>query len=105
MEAARTFIRYMTETNAQYTKAVQTSTFWPVRDIGDIYLNDALMTEYSIFTQYLDSYYQITPNWPAARTAWLEMLQKVGDGADIPSALEEFCETANENRNKNKRSA
>ncbi len=104
MEAARTFIRYMTETNAQYTKAVQTSTFWPVRDIGDIYLNDALMTEYSIFTQYLDSYYQITPNWPAARTAWLEMLQKVGDGADIPSALEEFCETANENRNKNKRS-
>ena len=54
------------------------TSFWPVRDWENIYANDALMTEYSIFIPYEGDYYQVTPNWTAARTAWWNMLQKVG---------------------------
>lgn len=50
-------------------KAVQASSYWPVRDIGNIYENDMLMTEYSVFMPYMGDYYQITPGWTEARTA------------------------------------
>ncbi|MDE7479342.1 MAG: ABC transporter substrate-binding protein, partial [Lachnospiraceae bacterium] len=50
IEAAKTFIRYMTENDEMYTKAVLTAFYWPVRDVGNIYENDVLMTKYSIFT-------------------------------------------------------
>ncbi len=90
VQAAKTFIRYMTEEETQYTRAVQASNFWPVRDMPDIYANDALMQEYDIFIPYAGDYYQVTPRWSQARTAWWEMLQKVGAGEDIPAAVEGF---------------
>ncbi len=90
IEAAKTFIRFMTENESQYTQAVLSSTFWPVRDIPSIYENDELMTEYSIFQQYLGDYYQITPGWTEARTVWWNMLQKIGAGEDIETAVESF---------------
>ena len=89
-EAAKTFIRYLTEDDAVYTRAVQTSSYWPVRDVGGIYENDSLMTEYSIFTPYMGDYYQITPGWAEARTAWWQMLAEVGNGGDIAQALRGF---------------
>ena len=90
IEAAKTFIRYITEDAASYTRAVRTSSYWPVRDIGNIYENDALMTEYSIFMPYMGDYYQVTPGWAEARTAWWQMLAKVGEGADIAEAVKDF---------------
>lgn len=90
IEAAKTFIRFMTEEEDQYTQAVIASTFWPVRDIPNIYENDELMTEYSTFQQYLGDYYQITPGWTRARTAWWNMLQKIGAGEDVKTAVESF---------------
>ena len=90
IEAAKTFIRFMTEEDAQYAKLVRSSTYWPVRDMDNIYENDMLMTEYSIFTPYTGDYYQITPGWPAAREAWWKLLQKVGVGADIEEAVAGF---------------
>lgn len=90
IEAAKTLIRYMTENDDSYRRAVLASTYWPVRDVGNIYENDMLMTEYSIFTPYMDDYYQVTPNWPNARTAWWQMLQKVGEGMDVAEAVKGF---------------
>ena len=90
IEAAKTFIRYLTENNAAYTRAVLTSSYWPVRDMDGIYENDTLMTEYSIFTPYMGDYYQITPGWADARAAWWQMLAKVGAGVDPAQAVEGF---------------
>ncbi len=69
---------------------MRASSYWPVREIEDIYENDIFMSEYSIFMSYMDSYYQITPNWPQARTAWWQMLAKIGAGTDIPEAVKGF---------------
>ena len=90
IEAAKTFIRYITENDVPYARAVRTSSYWPVRDMGNIYENDMLMTEYSIFMPYMDDYYQNTPGWTQARTAWWQMLQKVGAGTDIGEAVKDF---------------
>ena len=88
--AAKTFIRYMTENDVPYTRAVRASSYWPVRDMDNIYENDMLMTEYSIFTPYMGDYYQITPEWEKARTAWWQLLTKIGDGTDISEAVKDF---------------
>lgn len=90
IEAAKTFIRYITESDAPYARAVLAASYWPVRDIGSIYENDILMTEYSIFTPYMGDYYQITPGWAEARTAWWQLLEKIGAGADVAEAVKDF---------------
>ena len=88
--AAKTFIRYMTENDVPYTRAVRASSYWPVRDMDNIYENDMLMTEYSIFMSYMGDYYQITPEWAEARTAWWQLLTKIGTGTDISEAVKDF---------------
>ncbi len=93
--AAKDFIRFFTEDDRNYAKAVLTSSYWPVREMPELYANDVLMKEYSIFTQYLGDYYQVTPGWADARTAWWNMLQEIGGGADIPQAVKKFNDTAN----------
>ncbi len=90
IEAAKTFIRYMTENDTVYTRAVLTSSHWPVRDVSGIYENDIFMAKYSIFTPYMGDYYQITPNWTQARTTWWKMLKKIGDGMDAAEATKNF---------------
>lgn len=96
IQAAKTFIRYMTEDDSQYTKAVLASMQRPVRDMENIYANDALMQEYSVFTRYMGDYCQITPGWVEARTAWWQMLQQIGQGADIPGAVHEAAQRVGE---------
>ncbi len=95
IEAAKTFIRYMTENDGSYRRAVLASSFWPVRDMAEIYENDLLMTEYSMFMQYMGDYYQITPRWVEAREGWWKMLQRIGAGEDIDEAVEEFSRQVN----------
>lgn len=92
LEAAKTFIRYMTENEGSYKRAVLASTFWPVREMDEIYENDQVMTEYSIFMQYMGDYYQVTPGWATAREEWWKLLQKIGNGADIDAAVHEFSQ-------------
>ncbi|MDE5597148.1 MAG: carbohydrate ABC transporter substrate-binding protein, partial [Lachnospiraceae bacterium] len=84
------FIRYMTENDVSYTRAVRTSFYWPVRDVDNIYENDMIMMEYSIFMPYVSDYYQITPEWDTARTAWWQMLTKIANGNDISEAVKNF---------------
>ncbi len=90
IEAAKTFIRYMTENDAPYARAVRATSYWPVRDMENIYENDALMTEYSTFMQYIGDYYQVTPGWAEARTAWWKMLAKIAEGMDVSEAVKDF---------------
>ena len=92
VDAAKTFIRYMTQNDKNYKRAVLASSFWPVRNLNEIYENDQLMTEYSTFMQYIGDYYQITPGWATAREAWWKMLQKVGNGKNISAAVQEFSQ-------------
>lgn len=89
-EAAKAFIRYVTGDDARYTRAVQIANFWPVRDVPGIYDNDPLMSAYSAFIPYAGDYCQVTPNWVAARGAWWKMLQQVGAGEDVPTAVAAF---------------
>ncbi len=95
LEAAKTFIRFMTENDNQYTQAVLSSSFWPVRDVPNIYENDDLMTEYFTFRQYMGDYYQVTPGWANARTAWWNMLKDIGSGKNIADAAADFETKAN----------
>ena len=79
--------------NEPYKRSVWASMNWPVREMGDLYANDALMTEYGIFNQYQGDYYQLTSGWADARKAWWEMLQKVGGGMAPRQAVKEFSDT------------
>lgn len=93
--AAKTFIDFMANDETQVVESVKASSYWGVKDIGNIYEGNDLMTEYSIFTQYLGDYYQVVGGWAEARTAWWNMLQQIGSGTDIATAVAEFTETAN----------
>lgn len=95
VQAAKTFIRYLTENDRCYKRAVLVSSVWPVRDMQEVYENDLLMEEYSFFSQYMGDYYQVTPGWADAREGWWKMLQKIGAGEDVDTAVEEFSRQAN----------
>ena len=75
---------------------IRDSTYFPVRaSVGDIYAGNEIMSEYSKFMNYLGDYYQITPGWATARTEWWNMLQRVGTGEDVTTAVKTFCDNAN----------
>ena len=95
VERGKCFIEYITSDDAVYTEAVKTSTYWPVRDIEGIYDGDDIMTEYGMFMQYMGDYYQVTAGWAQARTSWWNMLQDIGEGADIASTVDTFMAEAN----------
>lgn len=95
VDAAKTFIRFMTEDDAQYKKAVEASGYWAVRDVPGVYEGDELMTEYGLLTPFMGPYYQITLGWAEARTIWWNMLQKVGAGEDVATVLAAAQDEAN----------
>lgn len=77
IEAAKTFITYMTQNDEMYVKAVEATTYAPVRDVAGVYEGNEIMAEYSLMNPMMGIYYQITLGWTEARTAWWEMLQRV----------------------------
>ena len=79
IEAAKTFVKFMSEDDAQYTKAVEATNFAPVRALDGVYAGDELFTEYSVMNPMMGVYYQITKGWAIARTEWWNMLQRVMD--------------------------
>ncbi len=99
VEAAKAFIKFMTEDDAQYTKIVEATNFWPTREVEGVYAgtdNEAIMTEYGKLVPFMGDYYQITLGWAEARTAWWNELQNIGSGAkDVQTALDDFVATAN----------
>lgn len=95
IEASKTFIDFMANDENQVVESVKASSYWPVKDLGNIYEGDDLMTEYSTFVDYMGDYYQVVGGWAEARTAWWNMLQQTGSGTDVMTAVEEFTTTAN----------
>lgn len=90
-EACKEFIRYIVSNQDIYNKVVTLSTFWPTLETSeDLYKNDVIMQEYGLFTSYMGDYYQVTDNWSKARTAWWQMLQRVGDGENIDECMAQF---------------
>ena len=93
--ASKTFIDFMANSD-ETAKAVKTSTYFSVKSsLSDLYADDEIMSEYQKLMPYLGDYYQVVPGWAEARTAWWNMLQQVGAGADVTTAVNEFCTTAN----------
>ena len=64
-------------------------------DLTGLYSDNEIMKDYGTLMQYLGDYYQVTGGWAEARTAWWNMLQQVGSGADVQTAVDEFVATAN----------
>ena len=95
IEAAKTFIDFMANDETQVVESVKASSYWPVKDLGNIYEGDELITEYSKFIPFMGDYYQVVGGWAEARTAWWNMLQQIGTGTDVKTAVEEFVTTAN----------
>ena len=92
--ASKTFIDFMANSD-ETAKAVKTSTYFSVKNsLSDLYADDAIMSEYQKLMPYLGDYYQVTPGWAEARTAWWNMLQQVGQGTGVTTAVTEFCNTA-----------
>ena len=96
IKAAKTFIDFIAADPAQVKDSVLASTYFPVRtSVGDIYAGNDVMSEYSKFMGYLGDYYQITPGWTTARTEWWNMLQRIGSGEAVETAVKTFVDNAN----------
>ena len=94
IDAAKTFIKYMCDENP--VAAVKASGFWSVRQsVENVYPGDELKEVYGSFMQYMGDYYQVVGGWAAARTAWWNMLQDIGEGNDITTEVNEFVTEAN----------
>ena len=95
IEAAKTFIDFIAASE-ETAKAVTTSSYFSVKkSLSDVYADDEIMNEYQKLMPYLGDYYQVTPGWAEARTAWWNMLQQVGADEDVTTAVTDFCTTAN----------
>ncbi len=79
IEAAKTFIKFMTESDDQYFKAVKATTFAPCRDLANSGDLNPLLPEYMLVAPMMGDYYQITINWTQARAEWWNMLQRVAN--------------------------
>ncbi len=100
VEAAKTFIKYMCD-SAATADAVKAANYFAVRDTAEgadlsgIWADNEIMNEYNVLMPYLGDYYQVTTGWAEARTAWWGMLQAVGSGEDVATAVAAGAAAAN----------
>ena len=101
IEAAKKFIKYMADSE-HAVDAVKTANYFPVRsaaegtDLSTIWADNEIMDQYQVLMPYLGDYYQVTTGWAGARTEWWNMLQEVGRGDDIATAVANHAAAANE---------
>ncbi|MBR3972358.1 MAG: extracellular solute-binding protein [Oscillospiraceae bacterium] len=100
IEASKAFIKYMCD-SAATADAVKAANYFAVRntaegaDLSTIWADNAIMNEYNVLMPMLGDYYQVTTGWAEARTAWWNMLQAVGAGEDVATAVATWAATAN----------
>ena len=100
IEAAKTFIKYFADSE-HVADAVQAANFFAVRDsaegadLTNIWNGNDIMSEYSKLMPYLGDYYQVTAGWAQARTSWWNMLQDIGEGADVAETVSTYMAEAN----------
>ena len=98
IDAAKTFIRFMANENVK--EAVKVSGFFPAHSgVTDVYAGTETADVMAMFTKdfmpNLGDYYQVVPGWAEARTAWWNMLQRIGTGGDVAAEVEVFESEAN----------
>ena len=100
IDASKKFIKYMCD-SAKTADAVRTASYFAVRsaaegtDLSGVWSDNAIMNEYTKLMPYLGDYYQVTKGWAQARTSWWNMLQEIGEGADIATTVESRMNEAN----------
>ena len=85
--AAKEFIKFLTEDDKVYAQVVEATNFQPVRDVAGVYEGNELMAEYALMNPMMGDYYQITKGWTTARTEWWNMLQRVGESDGSEAAI------------------
>ena len=105
IEAAKKFIKFMCDSD--YTANAVPEGFFAARTAVAgkplaVWADNAILTDYANkILPSLGDYYQVTKGWAPARTAWWNMLQKVGasDGSEeaIAAAVAAGCAEANGN--------
>ena len=98
-EAAKTFIKFLVDDDAEYAKVVEATNFQPVRDVEGVYEGNELMAEYALMNPMMGDYYQITKGWTQARTEWWNMLQRVGDSDGSAETILAELQTAQDAAN------
>ena len=100
VDAAKQFIKYMCDSE-HTAEAVKTANYFAVRDTAEgadlsgIWADNEIMAEYTKLMPYLGDYYQVTAGWAQARTSWWNMLQDIGEGADVTETVTTFMNEAN----------
>ena len=98
--AAKKFVDFICNDEAQVKESVKTSGFFPVRaSVTGVYDGTdtaAMMEMYNKnFIPSLGDYYQIVPGWATARTEWWNMLQRIGTGGKVADEVKTFVTNAN----------
>ena len=100
-EAAKAFIKYVAGSEEGLTATVKAANFFACRDtikgasLEGIWADNEIMAGYTTLLSNLGPYYQVTPGWTEARTAWWNMLQQVGTGTDPMEALTAYDAAGN----------
>lgn len=99
IEAAKEFIRFVCDDETQGPASVAATGFFPVRaSFGNVYEGSdsaERMATFAIFLPNMGDYYNVTGGWTEQRTAWWNMLQKVGNGTAVTDAVAEYVTTSN----------
>ena len=100
IDAAKTFIDFICNDPDQVNESVKASTYFPVRPtLTGIYdgmeTADTMNTFSEYFMPSMGDYYQVVPGWAEARTAWWNMLQRIGTGGDVATEVGTFVTEAN----------
>lgn len=102
IEAAKTFIRFVSDDAEQGPESVRLTGFFPVRaSQGDVYAgteDEARMAEFQVMMPYLGDYYNVIGGWAEQRTNWFNMLQQIFvGGEDAQTAADAFVAASNAN--------
>ena len=100
IEAAKTFIDFVCNDEAQVKESVKASGFFPVRpSVTGVYEGtetaDAMKLFEEKFMPSMGDYYQVIKGWTTARTEWWNMLQRIGTGGDVATEAATFTTNAN----------
>ena len=100
IEAAKKFIKFMCDSPST-ADAVSTSTFFAARtsaegtDLTKLFDNEMMNDYAALMLPNLGDYYNVIKGWAAARTEWWNMLQEIGNGADMTETIATHMANAN----------
>lgn len=98
VEAAKKFIRFVSDDPVQGPASVFATGFFPVRaSFGDIYTGTEKdsFKEFLQFMPYMGDYYNVAPNWAVQRTEWWNLLQRIFAGEAVETAVATYISKVN----------